>query len=201
MLSVREKEHAEVDSLQEVAASPIIDASAATTKTAGRLRRKALVLNFDGASKNNPGDAGAGWVLLDASNGSSLAFGWKYLGNHNTNNEAEYTGLLEGLTYVSAFINDAERIDIKGDSNLVVQQVLGNWKCRSANLIPYYSKARTLYNSLKRQNSRLNLMYVPREENPVADGLSNLAVKLRTAKIFEDINEQVDVEYLKARFG
>ena len=60
---------------------------------------KRLLLHFDGASKNNPGEAGAGWTLVN-DDGPPIAFGWKFLGYSTTNNEAEYSGFIEGLLFV-----------------------------------------------------------------------------------------------------
>jgi len=159
-----------------------------------------LTLFFDGASKKNPGEAGAGWILSDAKSGASIAYGWKYLGDRSTNNEAEYTGLIEGLQYINKSIRDVGKVEVKGDSNLVVQQVLGNWKCNAANLAPYCDKAKSILKSLKRKG-HISLAHVPREDNAIADVISNLAVKLRTAETFENLETKVDVNYLKTRFG
>ena len=161
--------------------------------------RKKFMLHFDGASKNNPGEAGAGWILRH-DDGLPVAFGWKYVGDTSTNNEAEYTAFIEGLSYVKNHMGEFGTIDVLGDSNLVVQQVLGNWKCKAANLVPFVSRAKNLVESVS-EHGKVNLKFVPREQNQVADYLSNLAVKSRNAVVQENIREVVDVAYLRSRFG
>jgi ribonuclease HI len=163
-----------------------------------------LTLHFDGASKNNPGQAGAGWILT-RENGTCVAYGWKYLGDKHSNNEAEYTGLIEGLAYIQsrpAHLRP-KMIKARGDSKLVVMQVQGNWQCRSPNLVAYYEKATASCCALHESGVRLNVEHVLRDQNPIADKLSNLAVKMQSEQVVEGGGSDavVDVAYLKMRYG
>lgn len=125
-----------------------------------------LVGHFDGASRGNPGQAGAGAVLLDEQG----AIVWQCarpLGER-TNNEAEYLALVLLLEEVD---RRGLAADVRGDSQLVVNQVTGRWKIREPRLASLASDAVAL---LKRTGSTLT--WVPREENTVADRLSNEAL-------------------------
>ncbi|MDD2453202.1 ribonuclease HI family protein [Aminivibrio sp.] len=122
--------------------------------------------HFDGASRGNPGEAGAGAVLLKE-DGTPLWECAQPLGKR-TNNEAEYLALI-------LLLEEAERrsiaADIRGDSQLVVNQVTGKWKINEPRLRQLADRAVDL---LKKTKS--TLAWVPREENTAADRLSNVAL-------------------------
>ena len=122
--------------------------------------------HFDGASRGNPGEAGAGAILLKE-DGTSLWECAHPLGKR-TNNEAEYLALI-------LLLEEAERrgiaADIRGDSQLVVNQVTGKWKINEPRLRELADRAVVL---LKKTKS--TLAWVPREENSAADRLSNVAL-------------------------
>lgn len=122
--------------------------------------------HFDGASRGNPGEAGAGAVLFD----ESAVPAWECaqpLGKR-TNNEAEYLALL-------LLLEEVERrgisADIRGDSQLVVNQVTGRWKINEPRLRELADRAMEL---LRRTKSSIS--WVPREQNAAADRLSNIAL-------------------------
>ena len=127
----------------------------------GRLRG-----HFDGASRGNPGEAGAGAVLFDG-RGTPVWECARPLGK-KTNNEAEYLALL-------LLLEELERrgvpADIRGDSRLVVNQVTGRWKINEPRLRELADRAMELLRSTKS-----SLSWVPREENSAADRLSNIAL-------------------------
>jgi|LSQX01.2.fsa_nt_gb ribonuclease HI len=123
---------------------------------------------FDGASRGNPGEAGAGALLLD-DKGVVL---WKCatpLGVR-TNNEAEYLALI-------LLLEELERrragADIAGDSQLVVNQVTGKWKIKEPRLKKLADRAADLLKATKS-----SLSWIPREENSGADRLSNEALDI-----------------------
>ena len=125
-------------------------------------------LFFDGCSKSNPGPAAAGAVIFhnDVEIWSSSVF----VGKKQTNNAAEYTGLIIGLREV---VNrDISRIVIKGDSKLIIQQMKGLFKVKSPNLIPLYQEAKNLAHSLK----SVSFHHVYRHLNTRADELANLGL-------------------------
>ncbi|KAI2503138.1 Reverse transcriptase-like [Fragilaria crotonensis] len=126
-----------------------------------------ITIHFDGGSRGNPGLGGAGAqvMLTETSNETEVTERLLhlscFLGSHRvTNNEAEYHGMLlaldEALKQVGAF---AERhppasscqvaITINGDSDLIIQQMLGNYQVRSDNLVPLYRQANERIASIK----------------------------------------------------
>lgn len=87
-----------------------------------------------------------------------------------TNNVAEYAGLIEALTV--ARDEGATELEIISDSLLLVNQMLGKFKVKHANLIPLYAKARRIANEF----ARFSIRHTLRAGNKEADRLANLAV-------------------------
>jgi ribonuclease HI len=133
-----------------------------------------LVLYIDGASRGNPGRAGAG-IWITNGEGEKISEVSRYLG-HKTNNEAEYWALLLGLRAAKRLKGD--RIRIFTDSQLVERQIKGVYRVKDLNL-------RTLHGRVI-QNlqafSSFEIESVPREENREADRLANQAIQRRIAK-------------------
>ena len=127
-----------------------------------------MQLFCDGASRGNPGTAGAGAVLKDAS-GKLLERLGKYLG-HATNNVAEYHGLLLGLRRARDL--GAEEIDIAADSELLVKQIKGEYKVRNPGLRELHQAAKVLLGEFRAWSIR----HVYREDNTEADEMSNRAI-------------------------
>ena len=125
-------------------------------------------IKFDGCSRGNPGLSGAGAIIY--CNNVEIWSGSKYIGNKITNNYAEYEGLILGLQQaVEMKIKD---IIVQGDSQLVINQMEGKYKCNSPNLIELYKKAKEFeskFNNIKYE-------HIYRKENTRADYLSNIAV-------------------------
>ncbi|MCP5467888.1 MAG: ribonuclease HI family protein [Deltaproteobacteria bacterium] len=126
------------------------------------------ILFADGASRGNPGPAGAGAYLL-SEKGEVFAERSKYLGE-TTNNVAEYHSLIMGLE--EAIKQGITQLSIKMDSQLVVRQMLGEYRVKQAHLIPLYQKAQGLLSQLK----SFSIEYIPRAQNHEADRLANLAL-------------------------
>ena len=89
------------------------------------------VMNFDGCSKGNPGPAGAGAVIYQ--NGIEIWGSCEFVGKKETNNMAEYAGLILGMK--EAVHRNIRKIAIKGDSLLVIKQMRGEYKVKSENLL------------------------------------------------------------------
>ena len=126
------------------------------------------LLQFDGCSKGNPGKAGAGAVIYKNKTeiwGKSL-----FIGNKNTNNEAEYAGLIIGLE--EAIDMGIKNLYVEGDSLLVINQMTGKYKVKSENLILLYKKAK----ELEKQFDIIIYNHIYRNLNKRADELSNLAL-------------------------
>ena len=122
---------------------------------------------IDGASRGNPGDAGIG-ILIKETDGKTREI-TKYLGT-KTNNQAEYTALIEALESVREL--NGRPIRIFTDSLLVANQVNGLWKVKHAEIIPLNKKARSLLSEYK----DITIRHIPRELNSEADRLANLAI-------------------------
>ncbi len=138
---------------------------------------KGVVLNLyiDGASKGNPGEAGAGIWIADGGGKKIFAMS-RYLG-HRTNNEAEYWALLLGLREVKRL--GGESVRIFTDSELVERQLNGLYRVKNPNLKVLHASA---MKSLQ-EFSSYAVESIPREQNREADRLANLAVeKARLSK-------------------
>ncbi len=122
---------------------------------------------FDGASRGNPGEAGAG-ALLQEEDEKILWEECGYLGTR-TNNEAEYEGLLLLLGEIRR--RDLRNVRIYGDSKLVISQMKGEWKVRKPHLELLWREARELA-----KGRDLEFFWIPRERNSRADALSNRAL-------------------------
>lgn len=126
------------------------------------------VLFTDGGARGNPGPAGIGVVLLDA-RGKVLGEVADAIGTA-TNNIAEYKALIAGLQL--ALEKGVSDLEVRADSELVVQQIQGNWKIRSEALRGLAARAQTLSSKFE----RFTIRHVRRAENARADELANIAM-------------------------
>lgn len=124
-------------------------------------------LYFDGASRGNPGPAAIGWVLV--SGDGIVAEGSERIGTA-TNNEAEYEALLAGLSAARDYGFD--EIVIRGDSELIVKQVRGEWDTDAPDLRERRVRARELLMEF----DEWTITHVPRDLNDRADELANEAL-------------------------
>jgi ribonuclease HI len=125
------------------------------------------ILAVDGAARGNPGQAGAGIVLL-AADGSTHRFG-EYLGEA-TNNVAEYRAMLIGMQKAADLgIRD---LLVRSDSELIVKQIKGLYKVKSPHLQNLYFAVMKKIPSF----DKVIFEHVPREENEDADRMANLAI-------------------------
>jgi len=127
-------------------------------------------LYFDGCSKGNPGKAGSGAVIYK--NKSEIWGKSLFIGDKNTNNEAEYMGLIIGLE--EAINIGVEDLYVEGDSLLVIKQMKGLYKVKAENLYKLYEKAK----KLEKQFTSVSYNHVYRDKNKRADELSNMALNL-----------------------
>ena len=127
-----------------------------------------LVVHIDGGARGNPGPAGYGVVLEDEA-GRPVASLSKYLGRQ-TNNFAEYSGLLAALQY--ALQHDYKAVKVFSDSELLVRQLKGIYKVRNEGLRPLYQEAKLLIARL----DWFDVEHVRREQNREADRLANQAM-------------------------
>ncbi len=127
-----------------------------------------LIAYVDGGARGNPGPAGYGVLLQDLS-GKTVAELSRYLGRQ-TNNYAEYSGLIAALEY--ALEHGYDSLRVISDSELMVRQMKGIYKVRNANLLSLYEKARALSRKLK----SFEIGHVLRGKNRDADRLANEAM-------------------------
>ncbi|HHB75984.1 MAG TPA: ribonuclease HI family protein [Desulfobulbus sp.] len=128
-------------------------------------------LYTDGASRGNPGQAGAGAVILDE-NGRELAARAEYLGIC-TNNVAEYKALISGLR-MAVEVGCAE-LNIFLDSELIVRQLTGRYKVKNATLKPLFQQVQQLLQRL----AAFSITHVPRAKTRRADELANQGIDER----------------------
>ena len=128
----------------------------------------AFRLNIDGASRGNPGPAAYG-VLIRDPGGAAVAKLKKYIGRF-TNNVAEYYGLIAAMDYAQS--HGVRAIRIESDSELLVKQMRGQYKVKSADLQPLYERAQKMSKAF--DSFRIDHVY--REQNREADALANEAL-------------------------
>ncbi|MGH9488662.1 MAG: ribonuclease HI family protein [Terriglobales bacterium] len=133
-----------------------------------------LILRVDGGSRGNPGPAGYGVVVSDAA-GDVLDRLHGSVGVQ-TNNYAEYCGLLAALRYARQ--RGVERVRVYADSQLLVRQMQGLYAVKSVNLRPLFEQAQ----QLRREFVVFSIMHVYREHNREADRLANLAMDAAAAR-------------------
>lgn len=138
------------------------------------------ILEFDGASKGNPGKAGAGAVIRRV-DGSVIAHLREGLGIA-TNNAAEYRALILGLKYAAK--KGFKYIQAQGDSKLVCNQVQDLWRARNDNMAGLYKKVK----ELKGVFHLFQIRHVLREYNSAADAQANFAVELPVGEVQEQSN-------------
>ncbi|MFG6191318.1 histidine phosphatase family protein [Nonomuraea sp. JJY05] len=129
------------------------------------------VIEADGGSRGNPGPAGYGAVVMDASDGQVLAEAAEAIGV-TTNNVAEYRGLIAGLQAVLRLGGDGAPVAVRMDSKLVIEQMAGRWKIKNEGLRPLAMEAGALVRRLR----VTEWTWIPRERNKHADRLANEAM-------------------------
>lgn len=137
--------------------------------------KKKIVCYFDGCCEPvNPGGTASygAVVFIDGVRTwdcSEIFYPQKGKEKETSNNVAEYSGFLAILNYLSANSLDKENITIHGDSKLVIEQMLGNWRMKKGFYIPVALAAKEKLKSFKKTP---HLAWIPREENDIADELS-----------------------------
>ncbi|HET7107540.1 MAG TPA: reverse transcriptase-like protein [Candidatus Acidoferrum sp.] len=133
--------------------------------------RKAIAAyqaNVDGGSRGNPGPAAYGVVVRDP-RGEIVARLKKYIGK-NTNNVAEYFGLIAALDYAQN--HGIRALRVESDSELMVKQMRGQYKVKSEELKPLFERAKKMSQTFE----SFRISHVYREQNKEADALVNQAL-------------------------
>lgn len=127
-----------------------------------------LIAHSDGGARGNPGPAGYGVVIKDES-GNKVAALSEYLG-HQTNNFAEYQGLIAALEYTLE--NGPKALKVISDSELLVRQIKGIYKVKNLTLKDLHARAQELIARL----DWFSIGHALREHNQEADTLANAAM-------------------------
>ena len=122
-------------------------------------------LYFDGCSKGNPGKSGAGAVIYK--NNMEVFSISIFVGEKETNNVAEYNGLLIGLK--EAIKLNIKELEVKGDSLLVIKQMIGEYQVKAPALLKLYTEAK----KMTKYFNKITFNHVYRKDNKRADELSN----------------------------
>src|SRR5437588_340658 len=138
-----------------------------------------ITIAFDGGSRGNPGPAGIG-VVLRAQDGTPLVTLGRFIGRA-TDNVAEYRALIAALEKAKEL--GARKIRIRGDSELIVRQMRGEYRVKNPDLRELYDEAKHLYHQFDEAAIEHNY----REKNALADRLANLAMD-RKAEV-TDVDE------------
>lgn len=142
-------------------------------RKAGKLcdntRMNPVIIYTDGGARGNPGPAAAGVVIIDGAQKTETK---QYLGEKQTNNWAEYEAVIIALGKGLELLMRGRDLEFRLDSQLVVEQLKGNWKIKEATLKTQADKVKSLLENY----GRVTFTYVPREENKEADRLVNEAL-------------------------
>ena len=130
-----------------------------------------LTLEFDGGSRGNPGPAGIG-IVVRAKDGTPLFTLGRYIGTA-TNNVAEYRALITSMEEARKL--GATKIVIRGDSELIIKQMNGQYRVKHPDMKVLYEEAQDLIAQFDAATITHNL----RHKNELADKLANLAMDRR----------------------
>jgi len=142
-----------------------------------------LVAYSDGGARGNPGPSGYGVVIQDET-GAEVASLSEYLG-HQTNNFAEYQGLIAALEY--AVTHGHKALKVISDSELLVRQIKGIYKVKNATLQDLHARAKDLIAKLE----WFSIGHVLRGHNQEADRLANAAMDKGMGRRPENVGASV----------
>ena len=127
-----------------------------------------LLIKTDGRSQGNPGPAAIGAIIKDEQ-GKLIASISQAIGRA-TNNQAEYRAIIAALK--EAIELGAEQVDIRSDSELIVEQINRRYRVKNAALKPLYQQVKQLQSQLK----GFTITHIPRQQNREADSLAGKAL-------------------------
>ena len=151
----------------------------------GKCMNEVFSLEFDGGSRGNPGPAGIGVVVRAADRTPLVTLG-RY-GGRATNNVAEYKALITAMQEARKL--GARRVHVRGDSELIIKQMRGEYRVKSEDLRPLFEEARELADGFEQARFEHNL----RGRNALADKLANLAMD-KKGDVLEANTEESDAQ-------
>lgn len=131
-----------------------------------------IITYTDGGARGNPGPAAIGVVVKNAETGENITAFGRYIGD-TTNNQAEYQALVAAME--AARDAGATEVHCYLDSELIVKQMLGEYRVRDVNLQPHFLK---IWN-IAREIKKVTYTHIPRAKNKEADALVNHALDNR----------------------
>lgn len=140
-----------------------------------------LVVYTDGASRSNPGHAACGYLVKQEGE-RPFKVQFEYLGPKVTNNVAEYRAVANALSFLTELTNAPAQhtavpaIEIRSDSQLVVEQLNGRWKVKDADLRTIWTECQERLRTLRVRACAVQVQWIPREQNSEADKLCNQAL-------------------------
>jgi ribonuclease HI len=154
----------------------------------GRDKPATMVAFADGACRGNPGHGACGALLVDRSTHTVVASRARYLSDNETNNTAEYQGLLLALELAAEL--GVPALEVCMDSELIVKQMLGQYRVKAPHLRALFQSSKTRCQSFQ----RVDFIHVPRTQNVLADRLANEALDQQAADREMDTRETLEVE-------
>ena len=130
---------------------------------------RTLIIEADGGSRGNPGPAGSGAAVIDATTGQVVREISKFIGVA-TNNVAEYVALIAGIKGALE-IDDTAAFIVRMDSKLVIEQMSGKWKIKHPDMVALGAEVQQLV-----RGRQVEWVWMPREQNTLADSLANRAM-------------------------
>ena len=141
-----------------------------------------FVVYFDGACEpRNPGGSMSwAWVVIEDGDEMVARSDYRAAAPGNTNNRAEYFGLGCAMKAASEIIPNGAEFTVRGDAQLVIRQMTGEYSCNAPGLIPLRHKIAT---SIREHGWKIAFEWVPREQNVRADALTRQEIESRGIKI------------------
>lgn len=142
---------------------------------------KRAIIAIDGASKGNPGPAGIGVVICDEA-GSVIREISDFIGTA-TNNFAEYTALIRGLS--EALHMGIGHVVVNTDSELMARQISGRYRVKNEGILPLYESVLDLMAKFQ----TISVNHVTRDKNKQADKLASKAASAGQKALITEIEE------------
>ena len=137
-------------------------------------KKRDVIAEFDGGGGRDGTKKVYGVHIIDAKTKEKLHIAYGLLPNAQTFNQAEWTAARAALSTCLLFRDDISSVTIQGDSQLVINQLMGKYKCKKPHLIPYWESSKRIEEKLLHCGVAVNYQWVRRENNETADALGRL---------------------------
>ena len=137
-------------------------------------KKRDVIAEFDGGGGSNGIKKVYGVHIIDAKTKEQLHVAYGLLPNAQTYNQAEWTAAKTALSTCWLFRDDISSVTIQGDSQLIIYQLSGKYKCKKPHLIPYWKSSKEIEEKLLHCGVSVDYRWVRRENNETADALGRL---------------------------